>query len=45
MSAEQVKVTVNGQELQVEKGARLIDVCRENGYPLTIETRQVEVAA
>ena len=32
--AEQVKVTVNGQELQVEKGARLIDVCRENGYAI-----------
>ncbi|MFL6336888.1 MAG: molybdopterin-dependent oxidoreductase [Pyrinomonadaceae bacterium] len=34
MSAELVKVTVNGQELQVEKGARLIDVCRENGYSI-----------
>ncbi|HEV2864395.1 MAG TPA: NADH-quinone oxidoreductase subunit NuoG [Pyrinomonadaceae bacterium] len=32
--AELVKVTVNGQELQVEKGARLIDVCRENGYAI-----------
>ncbi len=32
--AEQVKVTINGQELQVEKGARLIDVCRENGYSI-----------
>ncbi|HEX8146169.1 MAG TPA: 2Fe-2S iron-sulfur cluster-binding protein [Pyrinomonadaceae bacterium] len=34
MSAESVKVTINGQELQVEKGARLIDVCRENGYSI-----------
>jgi len=34
MSKEQVKVTINGQELQVEKGARLIDVCRENGYAI-----------
>ncbi|HEX8284371.1 MAG TPA: molybdopterin-dependent oxidoreductase [Pyrinomonadaceae bacterium] len=34
MSAESIKVTVNGQELQVEKGARLIDVCRENGYSI-----------
>src|SRR3989440_695462 len=30
--AELIKVTINGQEFQVEKGARLIDVCRENGY-------------
>ncbi|HLM58620.1 MAG TPA: molybdopterin-dependent oxidoreductase [Pyrinomonadaceae bacterium] len=34
MSKELVKVTINGQELQVEKGARLIDVCRENGYAI-----------
>jgi NADH-quinone oxidoreductase subunit G len=34
MPAELVKVTVNGQELQVEKGARLIDVCRENDYSI-----------
>jgi NADH-quinone oxidoreductase subunit G len=34
MSAELIKVTVNGQELQVEKGARLIDVCRENGFSI-----------
>src|SRR5256714_2424526 len=32
--AELVKVTINGQEFQVEKGARLIDVCRENGYAI-----------
>jgi NADH-quinone oxidoreductase subunit G len=30
--AEPIKVTINGQEIQTEKGARLIDVCRENGY-------------
>src|ERR1044072_5242310 len=34
MSNELVKVTINGQELQVEKGARLIEVCRENGYAI-----------
>jgi NADH-quinone oxidoreductase subunit G len=34
MPAELVKVTINGQELQVEKGARLIEVCRENGYAI-----------
>jgi NADH-quinone oxidoreductase subunit G len=34
MAAELVKVTINGQELQVEKGARLIDVCRENDYSI-----------
>src|SRR5437660_4248661 len=32
MSKELIKVTINGQEIQTEKGARLIDVCRENGY-------------
>src|ERR671932_633923 len=32
MSKELIEVRVNGQEFQVEKGARLIDVCRENGY-------------
>ena len=32
--AELVKVTINGQDFQVEKGARLIDVCRENGYAI-----------
>jgi NADH-quinone oxidoreductase subunit G len=32
--AELIKVTINGQELQVEKGARLIEVCRENGYAI-----------
>ncbi len=29
---EQIKVTINGQEFGVEKGARLIDVCRENAF-------------
>ncbi|MEP6946217.1 MAG: molybdopterin-dependent oxidoreductase [Acidobacteriota bacterium] len=32
MSTEQVKVTINEQEFEVDKGARLIDVCREKGY-------------
>jgi NADH-quinone oxidoreductase subunit G len=32
--AESIKVTINGQEIQTEKGARLIDVCRENGYSI-----------
>jgi NADH-quinone oxidoreductase subunit G len=31
---EQVKVTINGQEFGVEKGARLIDVCREKGFAI-----------
>ena len=30
--AEQIKVTINGQEYDVDKGARLIDVCREKGF-------------
>ncbi len=32
MSAELIKVTINEQEYEVEKGRRLIDVCHENGY-------------
>ena len=32
MSTELIKVTINGQEYEVPKGARLIDVCREKGY-------------
>jgi NADH-quinone oxidoreductase subunit G len=32
MSTELIKVTINGQEIEVEKGAPLIEVCRENGY-------------
>ena len=31
---EPVKVTINGQEFEVEKGARLIDVCREKGFAI-----------
>src|SRR5512140_3579116 len=27
-----IKVTINGQEFDVDKGARLIDVCREKGF-------------
>jgi NADH-quinone oxidoreductase subunit G len=32
MSTELIKVTINGQEFSVEKGARLIDVCRDNAF-------------
>ena len=32
MSTELIKVTINGQDFQVPKGERLIDVCRENGF-------------
>jgi NADH-quinone oxidoreductase subunit G len=32
MAEELIKVTVNGQEFDVEKGARLIDVCNDNGF-------------
>ena len=31
MSKELIKVTINGTEVETEKGAVLIDVCRENG--------------
>ncbi|HVG33331.1 MAG TPA: molybdopterin-dependent oxidoreductase [Pyrinomonadaceae bacterium] len=34
MSTESVKVTINGQDHQVAKGARLIDVCREKGFDI-----------
>src|SRR4051812_49190890 len=30
--SEQVKLTINGQDFEVDKGARLIDVCREKGF-------------
>ncbi len=30
--SEQIKVTINEQEYEVAKGARLIDVCREKGF-------------
>ena len=32
MSTELIKVTINGQEFETEKGARLIDVCREKAF-------------
>ncbi len=32
MSTELIKVTINGNEYEAEKGARLIDVCRSNGH-------------
>jgi NADH-quinone oxidoreductase subunit G len=32
--ADLVKVTINGNDYQVEKGARLIDVCREKGHAI-----------
>ncbi|MEP6925584.1 MAG: NADH-quinone oxidoreductase subunit NuoG [Pyrinomonadaceae bacterium] len=32
MSPELVKVTINGQEFEVPKGAQLIEVCREKGF-------------
>ncbi len=31
MSSEPIKVTINGVEIETEKGAVLIDVCRDNG--------------
>ncbi len=34
MSSELIKVTINGQDFQVAKGARLIDVCREEGFSI-----------
>jgi NADH-quinone oxidoreductase subunit G len=34
MSTELVKVTINGQGFQVAKGARLIDVCRDNAFAI-----------
>ncbi|MBA2620600.1 MAG: molybdopterin-dependent oxidoreductase [Acidobacteria bacterium] len=30
--SEPIKVTINGQEFETEKGARLIDVCRKNAF-------------
>ncbi len=32
MSTELIKVTINAKDFQVAKGARLIDVCRENQF-------------
>ena len=34
MSTELIKVTINGADYQVAKGARLIDVCRENSFDI-----------
>src|SRR3954465_3175800 len=34
MSTGLIKVTINGQEHSVAKGARLIDVCREKGFDI-----------
>jgi NADH-quinone oxidoreductase subunit G len=34
MSTELVNVTINNKPFQVPKGARLIDVCRENGFDI-----------
>jgi NADH-quinone oxidoreductase subunit G len=34
MSTEVIKVTINGKEFQVPKGARLIDVCRDNSFDI-----------
>ncbi len=34
MSSEQIKVTINGKDFQVAKGARLIDVCRIEGFSI-----------
>jgi NADH-quinone oxidoreductase subunit G len=34
MSTEPIKITVNGKDLQVPKGARLIEVCRDNGFEI-----------
>jgi NADH-quinone oxidoreductase subunit G len=32
MSTELIKVTINGEEFQVPKGSRLIDICREKSF-------------
>ena len=34
MASEPIKITVDGKPLEVSKGARLIDVCRENGFEI-----------
>jgi NADH-quinone oxidoreductase subunit G len=34
MSTELVKVTINGKDFQVPKGARLIEVCRQNQFDI-----------
>ena len=32
MAVELIKVTINEQDFEVEKGAKLIEVCREKGF-------------
>jgi len=34
VSTESIRVTINGRDFQVAKGARLIDVCRENQFDI-----------
>ncbi len=34
MSTESIKVTINGKEFETEKGAVLIDVCRDNAFSI-----------
>src|SRR4029450_111148 len=34
MSTDLIKVTINGKDFEVPKGARLIDVCREKGFDI-----------
>src|SRR5438067_1353632 len=34
MDSDLIKVTINGADFQVAKGARLIDVCRENDFAI-----------
>jgi NADH-quinone oxidoreductase subunit G len=34
MSTEFIKVTINGKNFEVPKGARLIDVCRDKGFDI-----------
>ena len=34
MSTELIKVTINGADFQVAKGARLIDLCRDNSFDI-----------
>src|SRR6266516_1542180 len=34
MSIELIKVTINGKDVEVPKGARLIEVCRDNGFDI-----------
>ena len=34
MATELIKVTINGKDFEVPKGARLIDVCRDKGFDI-----------